>query len=62
MVSAQEFAQDLHDGGFSDEPSRLESSQDQAVQDLCHFVSQGEQFYSSKKRNVVLHCSFVVCT
>ena len=58
MVSAQEFAQNLHDGGVSDEQSRLESSQDQALQDLCHFVSQGEQ-YLSEQKNAVL-CSFVV--
>ena len=42
MVFAKEFAKNLHDGRISDEPSRLESAENKALQNLCYIVSQGD--------------------
>ena len=41
VVPPEEPAQDLSDGGIPHEQSRLESPEDQAVQDLRDSLSQG---------------------
>ena len=57
MVFAKEFAKNLHDGRISDEPSRLESAENKALQNLCYIVSQGD----SLSWFIVLSVFFMSC-